>query len=84
MSTRRRRLTLGRMMAAIGVAALFCATLRVEAAPAVGVCIVVACAWYLTSRRFAETMAWREAEGLTTGRSQTINRYRRMKTRRRR
>jgi hypothetical protein len=58
------------MMAAIGVAALCCAAVRVESGPAISTCIVAACVWYLTYRRFAQAMAHREAEGLTTSRSQ--------------
>ena len=70
MGERRRRLTLGRMMAVIGVAALILALTRVDAAPAVSLCVFAACAWYLASRRFAEAMARRAAEGLTTSRAQ--------------
>ncbi len=65
----RRRLTLGRMMAVIGVAALILALRRVDSAPAVSVCVFAACAWYLASRRFAEAMTRRETEGLTTSRA---------------
>jgi len=70
MGVRRGRLTLGRMMAVIGVAALILAMRRVDSAPAVSLCVFAACAWYLASRRFAEAMARRAAEGLTTSRAQ--------------
>jgi hypothetical protein len=70
MGARRSRLTLGRMMAVIGAAALILAMRRVDSAPAVSVCVFAACAWYLASRRFAEAMARRAAEGLTTSRAQ--------------
>jgi hypothetical protein len=69
MGARRSRLTLGRMMAVIGVAALILAMSRVDSAPAVSVCVFAACAWYLASRRFAEAMEQRETEGLTTSRA---------------
>ena len=61
---------MGRLMAVIGVVALILAMMRVDAAPAVSICVFAACAWYLASRRFAEAMARREAEGLTTSRAQ--------------
>ena len=70
MGVRQRRLTLGRMMAVIGVAALILALRRVDSAPAVSMCVFAACTWYLASRRFAEAMAQRAAEGLTTSRAQ--------------
>jgi hypothetical protein len=70
MGVRRRRLTLGRMMAVIGIVALILAMRRVDSAPAVSVCVFAACAWYLAARRFAEAMARRSAEGVTTSRAQ--------------
>ena len=66
MRLRGNRLTLGRMMAIIGLVALILALRRVDSAPAVSLCVFAACAWYLASRRFAEAMARRAAEGLTT------------------
>jgi hypothetical protein len=66
MGERNRRLTLGRMMAVIGIVALGFAMTRVEAAPAVSLCVFAACTWYLAGRRFAETMARRAAEGAET------------------
>jgi len=69
MGTSRRRLTLGRMMAGIGVAALVLALTRVDAAPGVSLCVFAACAWFLAARRYAEAMARRSAEGLTTSRA---------------
>jgi hypothetical protein len=63
MGERKRRLTLGRMMAVIGIVALGFAMTRVDAAPAVSLCVFVGCTWYLAVRRFDETMARRAAEG---------------------
>ncbi len=70
MGERRRRLTLGHLMLVIGVAALVFALTRVDAAPGVSLCVFAACTWFLASRRFAEAMARRTAEGLTTSRAQ--------------
>ena len=72
MRARRSRLTLGRIMAVIGVVALILAMRRVDSAPAVSLCVFAACAWYLAARRFAETMALRTAEGLTTSRARRV------------
>jgi hypothetical protein len=69
MRVRRGRLTVGRMMAVVGVVALILAMRRMDSAPAVSLCVFAACAWYLAARRFAETMARRAAEGLTTSRA---------------
>jgi hypothetical protein len=66
MGERKRRLTLGRMMAVIGIVALGFAMTRVDAAPAVSLCVFAACTWYLAVRRFNETMAKRAAEGIET------------------
>jgi hypothetical protein len=66
MGERKRRLTLGRMMAVIGIVALGFAMTRVDAAPAVSLCVFVGCTWYLAVRRFDETMARRSAEGAET------------------
>jgi hypothetical protein len=66
MGERKRRLTLGRMMAVIGVVALGFAMTRVDTAPAVSLCVFVGCTWYLAVRRFEETMAKRAAEGAET------------------
>jgi hypothetical protein len=66
MGVRKRRLTLGWMMGAIGIVALGFAMTRVDAAPAVSLCVFAACTWYLAGRRFAETMARRAAEGAET------------------
>jgi hypothetical protein len=62
------------MMLIIGIAALILAMLRVDRAPApaVSICVFAACAWYLASKRFAETMLRRETSGLTTTRVQRI------------
>jgi hypothetical protein len=67
---RRRRLTLGRLMALIGVVALGFAMRRVDATPAVSFCIFAACSWYLATRRYAEALARRTAEGTSIGPSQ--------------
>ncbi|MGP0065530.1 MAG: hypothetical protein ACLQGP_18240 [Isosphaeraceae bacterium] len=67
-----RRLTLGRMMAVVGVVALILAMRRVDSAPAVSVCVFAACTWYLASRRFAEALARRTARGLETTRAQRV------------
>jgi hypothetical protein len=69
-TNRRRHLTLGHLMIVIGVAALIFALTHVDAAPGVSLCIFAGCTWYLTSRRFAEAMAQRAAEGLTTSQAQ--------------
>jgi hypothetical protein len=58
-------------MLVIGVAALVFAMTRVEATPGVSLFLFAACSWYLASRRFAETMARRTAQGLTTSRAHT-------------
>jgi len=63
MGTRKRRLTLGRMMAAIAIVALGFAVSRVDAAPAVSLCVFAGCTWYLAGRRYAEARARRAAEG---------------------
>jgi hypothetical protein len=70
MGERRRRLTLGHLMLVTGVAALVFAMTRVEATPGVSLFLFAACSWYLASRRFAETMAERSTQGLTTSRAQ--------------
>ena len=70
MGERRRRLTLGRLMLVIGMTALAFAMTRVDAAPGVSLCVFAACTWFLASRRFAEAMARRAAEGLKTSRAQ--------------
>ncbi len=67
MGERKRRLTLGRMMAVIGIVGLGFAMTRVDAAPAVSLCVFAACTWYLAVRRFDEAMARRAAEGAETG-----------------
>ncbi len=69
-TSRRRHLTIGRLMIVIGVIALVFALTRVDAAPGVSLCVFAACTWYLASRRFAEAMARRTAEGLTTSPAQ--------------
>ncbi len=66
MDVRKRWLTLGRMMAIIGIIALGFAMTRVDAAPAVSLCVFAGCTWYLAVRRFNETMARRAAEGAET------------------
>jgi hypothetical protein len=58
----KRRLTLGRMMAAIAIVALGFAVSRVDAAPAVSLCVFAGCTWYLAGRRYAEALARRAAE----------------------
>lgn len=57
MEVRKRRLTLGRLMAAIGIVALGFAMSRVDAAPAVSACVFAGCTWYLAGRRYAEAVA---------------------------
>jgi hypothetical protein len=59
------------MMAVIAIVALGFAISRVDAAPAVSLCVFAACAWYLANRRFAEAMERRAAEGTSTSPSQT-------------
>ena len=66
MDVRKRWLTLGRMMAIIAIIALGFAMTRVDAAPAVSLCVFAGCTWYLAVRRFNETMARRAAEGAET------------------
>ena len=66
MDVRKRRLTLGRMMAVIAIVALGFAMTRVDAAPAVSLCVFAGCTWYLAVRRFNETLARRAAEGAAT------------------
>jgi hypothetical protein len=61
-----RRLTLGRLMAVIGLVALGFAMPRVDATPAVSLCVFAGCSWYLANRRYAEAMARRAAEGVST------------------
>jgi hypothetical protein len=70
MEVRRRRLTLGRLMAIIGIVALGFAMSRVDATPAVSFCIFAACSWYLATRRYTESLARRNAEGASVGPSQ--------------
>jgi ABC-type amino acid transport system permease subunit len=70
MGQRKSRLTLGRLMAVIGIIALGFAMSRVDAAPAVSVCVFAACTWFLASRRYTEALARRTAEGVSVGRSQ--------------
>ena len=70
MEVRRRRLTLGRLMAIIGIVALGFAMSRVDATPAVSFCIFAACSWYLAGRRYTEALARRAAEGASIGPSQ--------------
>jgi hypothetical protein len=62
MGMRKRRLTLGRMMAAIAIVALGFAVSRVDAAPAVSLCVFAGCTWYLAGRRYHEALARRAAE----------------------
>jgi hypothetical protein len=62
---RKRRLTLGRMMAIIAIVALGFALSRVDAAPAVSLCVFAGCTWYLAGRRYTEALARRAAEGAT-------------------
>jgi hypothetical protein len=50
------------MMAAIAVVALGFAVSRVDAAPAVSLCVFVGCTWYLAGRRYAEALDRRAAE----------------------
>jgi hypothetical protein len=59
---RKRRLTLGRLMAAIAIVALGFAVSRVDAAPAVSLCVFAGCTWYLASRRYTEALARRATE----------------------
>lgn len=63
MEVRKGRLTLGRLMAVIGIVALGFAMSRVDAAPAVSLCVFAGCTWYLAHRRYAEALARRDAEG---------------------
>ncbi len=63
MGMRKPRLTLGRMMAAIAIVALAFAVSRVDAAPAVSLCVFAGCTWYLAGRRYAEAAARHAAEG---------------------
>ena len=70
MAMRKRRLTLGRLMAVIGLVALGFAMTRVDAAPAVSLCVFAACTWYLANRRYAEALAQRAAEGVSIRPSQ--------------
>ena len=70
MEVRKRRLTLGRLMAVIGLAALCFATPRVDATPAVSFCVFAGCSWYLANRRYAVAMARRAAEGASITSSQ--------------
>jgi hypothetical protein len=70
MGQQRSRLTLGRLMAAIGIVALGFAMSRVDAAPAVSVCVFAACTWYLANRRYTEALAQRTAEGTEISLSQ--------------
>jgi hypothetical protein len=63
MGVRKRRLTLGRLMAVVGLIALGFAMTRVDAAPAVSLCVFAACTWYLANRRYTEALARRAAEG---------------------
>jgi hypothetical protein len=70
MEVRRTRLTLGRLMAIIGITALGFAMSRVDATPAVSFCIFAGCSWYLASRRYAEALARRAAEGASIRSSQ--------------
>ena len=67
---RKRRLTLGRMMAVIGLVALGFAMTRVDAAPAVSLCVFAACTWYLANRRYTDALARRAAEGSPISRPQ--------------
>jgi hypothetical protein len=67
MGKRKRRLTLGRMMAAIAIVALGFAVSRVDAAPAVSLCVFAGCTWYLANRRYAEALATRAAEADALG-----------------
>lgn len=60
----KRRLTLGRMMGLIGLVALGLAMTRVDAAPAVSLCVFAGCTWYLARRRYVEALARRAAEGI--------------------
>ena len=68
MEVRKRRLTLGRMMTVIGLVALGFAMTRVDAAPAVSLCVFAACTWYLANRRYTEALAKRSADGVSIGR----------------
>jgi hypothetical protein len=58
------------MMAVIAIVALGFALSRVDAAPAVSLCVFAACTWYLAGRRYAEALARRTAEGVSINPSQ--------------
>jgi hypothetical protein len=60
---RKRRLTLGRLMAVIGIIALGLAMSRLDATPAVSLCVFAGCSWYLAHRRYNEALARHVAEG---------------------
>jgi hypothetical protein len=70
MGERKSRLTLGRLMAVVGIIALGFAMSRVDAAPAVSFCVFAACTWFLANRRYSESLARRAAEGASIGPSQ--------------
>lgn len=67
MAVRKGRLTLGRLMAAIGIVALGFAMSRVDATPAVSFCVFAGCTWYLGVRRYDEAMVRAAAEGSPVG-----------------
>jgi hypothetical protein len=70
MEVRKKRLTLGRLMAVIGIVALGFAMSRVDAAPAVSVCVFAACTWYLAARRYAEALGRHAEQGIEGDRAQ--------------
>ncbi len=67
MGMRKRRLTLGWMMAAIAIVALVLAVSRVDAAPAISLCVFTGCTWYLANRRYTEALARIAADGAAPG-----------------
>jgi hypothetical protein len=72
MELRKRRLTLGRLMAVIGIVALGFAMSRVDATPAVSLCVFAGCSWYLAGRRYTEALARLAAEGAPIGASRKV------------
>jgi hypothetical protein len=65
----KRRLTLGWMMAAIAIVALGFAVSRVDAAPAVSLCVFAGCTWYLANRRYSDALTRHAADGAALSRS---------------
>jgi hypothetical protein len=59
----KRRLTLGRLMAAVGIIALGLGMSRLDATPAVSLCVFAGCSWYLAHRRYNEALSRLIAEG---------------------